>query len=464
MDQNNNNDFKPKKIKPRKTSTILLSGIIFIIIGAILLILGFNLHGGGLGYTKYNNESEQIYLKDLDLDKTSFENININVQNADIKIVNSTDKFGVDASYYDNFGYKLNYNISNDTLYITDNYDELNTKMRYMNLVPFSSDSRHYLEDIENSSIRVYINSSFQDKYDEVSVKNYRGDIAVDGVNCSNLDIFSQSGGLKLQNINSSTINVHLPSIENGTLKNTQNSTVKNIVCEELNYSEGYGDIKFDNISNFNKSSNINISSESGNIDLKNISADDLIYENRYGDSKFDSVKANFLKINTNNGDFESYNCVFSDTVYNNSNGNSKFRKLTSTSSFECKLQGGEFKIADSKLNDTELKTSSGDIEFSNVVSKGLDLKSEENSNINLNGSFLGDTSIDLRSGSIDFRLLDSITYYNYDISLQVGDLIINNKAIDRNEDGVTEAYQSSQMANDINIKMEEGTINITSK
>lgn len=458
MDQNNNNDFKPKKIKTRKTSTILLSGIIFIIIGAMILTLG-----KGSIYSPNERGGGKFDLKDLDLDKTSFENININVQNADIKIINSTDKFGYDMSYYNTFEYNVWCELEGNTLFIKDNYDELLRKTRYMKFIPILEDSRHYLEDIENSSIRVYINSSLFNKYDEVSVKNYRGDIAIDGVNCSNLDIFSQNGGLKLQNINSNTINVHLPSVKDGIVRETQNSTVKNIICEELNYYKDDGDIKFDNISNFNKSSNINILSESGNIDLKNISADDLIYQNRYGDSKFDSVKANFLKINTDRSDFESYNCVFSDTVYNNYHGNSKFRNLTSTSSFECELQSGEFKIADSKLNNTELKTSSGDIEFSNVVSKGLELKSES-SNIKLNGSFLGDTSIDLRSGSIDFKLLDSITYYNYDISLQTGDLIINNKAIDRDEDGVTEAYQSSQMANDINIKMEEGTVNITSK
>ncbi len=244
-------------------------------------------------------------------------------------------------------------------------------------------------------------------------------------VNLNNLDVHSSNSDIKIKDIKSNTISVK---------------------CD-------YGDTIFEDMA----ASVFNVEVGNGKLAMKNIKAKEIITENKYGELKVEGLESD----------------IFKNVVVN---GSATFDNIEVSSSFKIENEYGDVNIKNSFINNLEAKLKNGDLDVENTgsdkvvftnnygsintvdfKSKALDIQCN-NSDVTLDGELLGNTTIKSQYGSVTVKTNIEELLYNYNVSCEYGDIIINDSKFEDN------FQKNNNGSNNIDISCKNGDAKIEFK
>lgn len=248
---------------------IVLIAVIMFAAGIVLTILG-SLLGGRPGFviTRSGIEAGYNQAKASSLEKTkldSFENISLDVDYADVKIIPSDDN-----SCYLEYVLEGEYNtplykISNNTLTVSNRGERFNfINFGFFN--NFWSDGDFTVPDYY---VKLYLPKDFPIK--DLSLYSDTGNITLENVTAASADLSLNYGNLELE---SSTLNTLLVSMDTGEFK-TKNSTAGDVTI-----NVNYGELELQNFSGKNVEMNLDTSQ----VYLDAAKLENLDYQNDYGE------------------------------------------------------------------------------------------------------------------------------------------------------------------------------------
>ncbi|NLL76296.1 MAG: DUF4097 domain-containing protein [Clostridiales bacterium] len=299
-----------------KTSKYLIICTFLIGIGIVLYIVGFllgesvtgiGINGRGFQIYTWNHAKNNgvDYCEEDNIDLESFQNMDINIAYADLKIKES-DHYGISYKVLKNS--PLSYETKNGTLYVKQANNP--TEISSFNWMFFGfnglGDSSSYV----NSLVTVYIPENAA--LDSISVSNECGNIELCSLNASSVFLFDDYGDVALTDINSPSISLDV---------NSGNLQMSNITTDTLSSNLDYGDFRMKQVT---VNGNADITMESGSLYMGEIFVQTLKAESEYGDITAETLSAGDVYFS-----LESGSCELKDFVFDSVNASSDYGNVT---------------------------------------------------------------------------------------------------------------------------------------
>ena len=320
--------------------------------GTVLFVVGC-LFGGNkpiwISSHGVNIESDK-YIVDERKEVDSFNNMNINVDYADIEIEKG-EKLEIESIYDKSFE-EISYDVSEGTL----NINGKSKRKNFFNISFFGNNEN------KNSTIKIFIpdNSTISN----IKLKLDNGDMKVNDLNLINADLCSNYGEVSLNTVNFSTIRV--------------NSKYGDIICNNIKgdvitIDSQYGGVEADNM----EAESFIGTLKCGNMNFNNIKIRNSTLTNEYGDIKADEVAANGINIVCKSGDIDISGELTGKNIINSEYGDVKINTsiLEKDYSYDLSIKAGECKINDRNQDNYYKKTESSTDNMINAVCKCGDLK-----------------------------------------------------------------------------------------
>ena len=332
-----------------KKSKLLIVAICFIIIGVILLAIGYVAGGYENIVKKYADNDNLVYInKELD----SFEDLDITLQYGDVEII-SGDKYFVELSYNKKYD-EVKYDVQNNKLIIT---SENKKNLKF--------DIDFFGKSYKNKKVKVKI---YVPEGSEISTSNLNlesGDLILKNLNIGTMNIEDEYGDNKIDNIYSKILNIEASS---GDIEiNNVNSDEISLICE-------YGDIDLKNI-NSNK---LKAYLESGELDIDKLKVESLVVESEYGDIFGKNLITNGVDFKIESGDVDLSGELRGQNTINSEYGDIDIKTSVPEDEYEydividygdCVIGNNSFtgsykKVNESKNNKFTIISESGDIKI----------------------------------------------------------------------------------------------------
>lgn len=159
------------------------------------------------------------------------------------------------------------------------------------------------------------------------------------------------------------------------------------------------------------------------------------------------SIKSNVGSIDISN--FTSQNLNIESDIGDVTINDAKLDKLN------AKLDTGKLNIENCEITDGKIKTGIGDVKGTNLKSSGLNIDCDTSS-IKLQGDLQGDTEISSNIGSITLETSNDKSFYNYDISTDIGSI-----KLDDEKQGSKITNSDVNSNNNLNLFTDTGSISV---
>lgn len=203
------------------------------------------------------------------------------------------------------------------------------------------------------------------------------------------------------------------------------------------------------------KLTDVNVETESGNVDCQDIQADNLKLMTDYGDIKLQNVQSDKTQIGLESGNLYMEQVQGTSCKLTNEYGNITIENATFKEDMDVKLESGDVSYQNARMRDLILQSSYGKVAGQQIKLRGLQAKLESSpctwKEINLD-----QCEIEAEYGDVDLVLTNPLSEYEYDLKTEYGDITIG-------DEKMGETYRSIEhdKSGNIIIRCESGDIDV---
>ncbi|MFS0784668.1 DUF4097 family beta strand repeat-containing protein [Bacillus sp. 1P06AnD] len=259
------------------TKFLYLFASCLIVFGLIIAAIGF--FSGAHYSVSFNGTSVEVDKHDTLKKKTvalkAFENVNIDINDADISFIPS-DEYKVELSYLSK--QKWTCEVKNGTLFIK--YKDHNEKARFSLNFGLSASNQ--------AKIKIYVPK--EQMINQFTLINKYGDTSINGLSSQKLSVESNDGDLALLNISTNSLSI---ANEYG------DSVVKNVSTNDFSIAGNDGDMLIQNLNAMKAT----VSNKYGDIAIRQVNSKGLTINSTDGDLSLSGSLKGMTEINSDYGD-----------------------------------------------------------------------------------------------------------------------------------------------------------------
>lgn len=297
----------------KKINKLVVTSLLFIIIGMGLLITGFLLGGRVYGFSlnqdgfhvnapALNETSEITYIEEA-IALETFDSIDADTEFLKID-VSSEDSYGI--SYKVNSQSRFSYEITDGVLKIEEQYKNTNNAVNFQWFSFGSTDSTS----MEEQYLEIYVPKNADLK--TISIKNSFSDVSLSELNAKEVSIQSDFSDIAIHDLN---VAILTAKTESGDLE------IENTTGDTLSIDTSFGDTELSQL-HFKETSEL--TSASGDFTI-----DDSYFHFWNVTADFGDVEGNSISCDTASLDLESSNCDLNDFTVNSMDAESSFGDIT---------------------------------------------------------------------------------------------------------------------------------------
>lgn len=279
-------------------AAVAAAGVVFLTAGVALGGRpGFTIDQNGIHGAKSSSE-ENFRLKKTRLDK--FQNIRLNVDDADVQVILSDD-------YYIEYYLEGDKNIKEPLLEVKDQTLTLKEEHSDFVLSYFNFDFFSRLgSDEKNYYVKLYVprNTKFQ----SVSLSTDSGDMKLDDVDADTLKLRADYGDITAKSLTAQNAKLYLDS---GDL------TAESLKATKLTMENSYGNIKLTKLN----TQDTDVTADNGKIEIQTASVGTLNLTDDYGDVTIGELKGDRANLEMDSGDLLLGNCDLKELEGKNAYG-----------------------------------------------------------------------------------------------------------------------------------------------
>lgn len=207
----------------------------------------------------------------------------------------------------------------------------------------------------------------------------------------------------------------------------------------------------------------LSIYNDSGNVDFQQIQAKEAELTLDYGNLNFENFTGDtfHLTMDSGNLDFGTISC--NDLTIKNEYGNVTGDSLTASTSGSIKLDSGNLETQQLTSSTFSLTNDYGNTDIYSFTSSNSTF-SINSGNLSLEDADFETVDIRNEYGNVDLELRQDLTDFNYDLSTEYGDIHVDNKRMQPNDDEECTYKKDNGKDRDIEIFCDSGNINVTRK
>lgn len=207
----------------------------------------------------------------------------------------------------------------------------------------------------------------------------------------------------------------------------------------------------------------ISIANDSGDVSFETISAKQAELTLDYGDLEFDIFTGDTLRLTMDSGnvEFETISCK--DVTLKNSYGSVTGDTLTASTSASIELDSGNWEVQQVSSDQFSLQNDYGNTDIDSFSSSDS-IFAIDSGDLSLMDADFKNLDVDCQYGNVDLELRQALSDYNWDLSTDYGDIYVDNKKIEPNDEEEAVYKKENGADNGMKIFCDSGNITVTGK
>lgn len=205
------------------------------------------------------------------------------------------------------------------------------------------------------------------------------------------------------------------------------------------------------------------ISDESGNVTFEEILAKKAELTLNYGNLEFESFTGDTLHLTMDSGNLDFGSIYCKDVTLENSYGSVTGDIFTASTSASIELDSGNWEVRGVSADKFSLTNAYGNTDIYNFTSSDSTF-SIDSGNLSLMNTDFKNLGIDCEYGDVDLELRQTLTDYSYDLSTDYGNIYVDNKRIEPNDEEETVYKKDNEKDRKMEIFCDSGSITVTEK